>query len=879
MRTWTWPLRAVLPLLAVLAATPAAFSQQLYTQTVPLRPGWNAVYLEVTPDPADIASVFSAASCGGMPVPLASIWTYDPSFGSVSTPPDPSSGLRGETGWFGWYPPTSPESLLNNLYSVSVNTPYLVNLGGTNSVTCNITGIPKLRPRRWIPDSFNLTGFAVDPQGSPSFGAYLQPSTAHDGQAIFRLTTSGTWVPVLPYLEPIRSGESYWVYTAGSSDYQGPLEIDLLATDRLEFGVTTSEITVEATNKLDIDTVLSIQAVTGPAVPLLYEKINQLTSGRTWMPMASQGQAFDLPADSRVLVDLAPDRDQIADRTQNIVSVTNGLGVRILLLAGANTPGSGTPTSEVTEYIDDIPGGLPPTSGNPYAGLWVGVAKVRAVEEVRCVPEPRGTCVTGGASCESDDDCGTGDTCDNGCGCQVTGTCDVTGSSCSTFTDCPLLVESCVANSCNLTGISCSADIDCPGGTQQCLSNLINPGDALLCGSACVAGGTCVCPERDCVLPRSCGVDACVGDRTQSCVSDGDCIDMTAGSTPLDLGPCRPATCFTDADCPTAASCGPDISTPMPTGQEFRMRLLVHVDGAGQATLLKEVIQLFRDATYGPDPALPGFNTPIDTGNFVLITDDERIVDFEGIALRGGVRVGQRISTVAYDYDDSSPGWDPGSKGIQMGTFDPSTNSTITAQLAMPRALPTNPYQHRFHPDLNGLDENGLPLGFCQNDPQAPLGPTCVTDLDCITATATPVSGGSGVCADGVATTCTVDVDCTGAGLAGPCVDASDTGPCLEKQGQEVPAIGRTIDLTFDLAAYPDFCPDGCPNDNTCSDTPSPPTTCPCDCEQRPADWGAAVVGGTYVESVTGLHRIPIQASGVFELRRVSDTAELNPQP
>jgi hypothetical protein len=115
--------------------------------------------------------------------------------------------------------------------------------------------------------------------------------------------------------------------------------------------------------------------------------------------------------------------------------------------------------------------------------------------------------------------------------------------------------------------------------------------------------------------------------------------------------------------------------------------------------------------------------------------------------------------------------------------------------------------------------------------------------------------------------------------LAGPCVDASDTGPCLEKQGQEVPAIGRTIDLTFDLAAYPDFCPDGCPNDNTCSDTPSPPTTCPCDCEQRPADWGAAVVGGTYVESVTGLHRIPIQASGVFELRRVSDTAELNPQP
>jgi hypothetical protein len=97
----------------------------------------------------------------------------------------------------------------------------------------------------------------------------------------------------------------------------------------------------------------------------------------------------------------------------------------------------------------------------------------------------------------------------------------------------------------------------------------------------------------------------------------------------------------------------------------------------------------------------------------------------------------------------------------------------------------------------------------------------------------------------------------------------------VDKPGQEVPAINRTIDLTFDLAGYPDYCPPGCPDDNQCGDAPA----CPCDCRQQPADWGAAVVGGTYTESVTGLHRIPIQATGVFELRRLSSTAELNPQP
>ena len=89
-------------------------------------------------------------------MPLASVWTWDASFGAVTVPPDPASGLNGETGWHGWFPPGSPEALLNNLFSVVVNRPYLIHLNGTSSVTCNITGIPKLRPLRWNADSFNI---------------------------------------------------------------------------------------------------------------------------------------------------------------------------------------------------------------------------------------------------------------------------------------------------------------------------------------------------------------------------------------------------------------------------------------------------------------------------------------------------------------------------------------------------------------------------------------------------------------------------------------------------------------------------------------------------------------------------------------------------
>ena len=40
---------------------------------------------------------------------------------------------------------------------------------------------------------------------------------------------------------------------------------------------------------------------------------------------------------------------------------------------------------------------------------------------------------------------------------------------------------------------------------------------------------------------------------------------------------------------------------PTPTKSEFKLRLLLHVDNTGQARLLKEVVQMWRDGTYTND--------------------------------------------------------------------------------------------------------------------------------------------------------------------------------------------------------------------------------------------------------------------------------------
>ena len=64
----------------------------------------------------------------------------------------------------------------------------------------------------------------------------------------------------------------------------------------------------------------------------------------------------------------------------------------------------------------------------------------------------------------------------------------------------------------------------------------------------------------------------------------------------------------------------------------------------------------------------------------------------------------------------------------------------------------------------------------------------------------------------------------------------------------ESPTIGRTLSFTF-------------------SPTPLPTSS--------PLGWGSTVLGGTYAETITGVHKDPLTVSGTFELRRVSELGSI----
>lgn len=124
-----------------------------------------------------------------------------------------------------------------------------------------------------------------------------------------------------------------------------------------------------------------------------------------------------------------------------------------------------------------------------------------------------------------------------------------------------------------------------------------------------------------------------------------------------------------------------------PTGSEFRLRVLVHVDQTGRARLLKEVIQMWQNGTVSN--AADGTTVALTPGRVVLVTDDTKISQFTGITARDGDVVGRRISSAGFDF--------AGNELPLSGSFE--IGSSVRGTNTMSETFATNPFRHKYHPD------------------------------------------------------------------------------------------------------------------------------------------------------------------------------------
>lgn len=360
-----WRLQSSLALGCLIAALLSVVSAraQNVTQTLNLHAGWNAVWLEVAPVNAQI----SAALAG---LPIDSVWTYRDRVSSTDFIQNPGEPTWNRDRWLAYVPTNRIESINNDLFTLQANRAYLIN--ASSAFTLKLTGRPSLLFPGWTPDAYTLRGFPLDPTKLPTFLNYFKWATAHYDaslnklEKIYRLDAGGTWALVRSS-DLMQSGEAYWVYSRGASDYVAPLTPVLTTSDSLDFGTLSDRLGLRLVNRTTTTiswTLRDLNAVN----PLSYSRFSP-TNGTEWIPLAAQyGEAVTTKGESRVALAIRR-RDMTAPNYDSVLEIRDGIGGRFYISVSAKR--------SFSPNVSD-----PVSVAKSLAGLWVGNAAVTAVNEV-----------------------------------------------------------------------------------------------------------------------------------------------------------------------------------------------------------------------------------------------------------------------------------------------------------------------------------------------------------------------------------------------------------------------------------------------------------------------------------------------------------------
>lgn len=338
----------------IVCASIPAFAE-LSTQTLILNPGWNAVYMEVQPQPEQCDQLFQG-------LPVKSVWAWNRQFSSVQFIEDMSTIVPDRPEWLTYFPDDSGKSFLTNLFSIQGGKAYLINIDSDTPVTLTISGVAALPSYEWMPDSFNLVGFHISPN-TITAKQFFSPSAAHNGQPVYQLNESGRWT-VLNENALLQPGNAYWVFCKGTSTYHGTFSPILEQGKGLDFGTLLNEQVLRIKNDTSSENVIQIN------------------------PQSSAISSKSLRSLSTPILKYFSDSEQKWKDLSETLSITipanAETAIRLAIIRKITTTRSDT-TIEGLLTISDLQGTcyrIPVSAQNLSAnrsGLWIGTATINKV--------------------------------------------------------------------------------------------------------------------------------------------------------------------------------------------------------------------------------------------------------------------------------------------------------------------------------------------------------------------------------------------------------------------------------------------------------------------------------------------------------------------
>ena len=378
--------------------SPAA--AQWVTQSIELSAGWNAVYLEVQPDRNDCDALFTHPD-------IESVWQWHKRYREIQFESDPTTPSQEATHWLTWLPASHPQSFVRNLFKVFGGQAYLIRIReGADAFVLPVTGRPVIPRIDWRPGYLQLVGFPVNPMAPPNFADFLAHTEAIDASArsgnLFRIDAAGAEREILlPSRDDIQSGSAYWVRCREPSDFVAPIQVKANVAGRIDFQSIIGEQSLVIRNDSP-DSTLAIQVRQLPSeqppsgvgapelaggVPMSYFDTDGMPDEWGWEPLPGLIEKSLEPGEAWTL-QLAVRRGDMPD-VQPLGS--NGVVYAALLEV--------TESSTATRYLVPVSAqkdrvslrtaeaarlGAPPqlgalTMAQPFEGLWVGEARLNAV--------------------------------------------------------------------------------------------------------------------------------------------------------------------------------------------------------------------------------------------------------------------------------------------------------------------------------------------------------------------------------------------------------------------------------------------------------------------------------------------------------------------
>lgn len=216
---------------------------QWLTQSITLKPGWNAVFTHVDASHLSLDSLLPDADG-----PVAEIWLWKPTFSTAQFVDSPYASPVADSQWAVW---TSARGDTDTLTTLVGNGAYLINNRTENDVILNVKGRPVSPSYEWTTTGLNFLGFPTPAGAPPDFASYLTPApgldlakTLQNSARVFRYTGgalgAGNPAEVVSVNAPatlVKRGEAFWV--RGSSNYYnryyGPVEVSLQSSDGIDY--------------------------------------------------------------------------------------------------------------------------------------------------------------------------------------------------------------------------------------------------------------------------------------------------------------------------------------------------------------------------------------------------------------------------------------------------------------------------------------------------------------------------------------------------------------------------------------------------------------------------------------------------------------------